>query len=1565
MAVYSARDPLGDGMTAIFPVAASTGFPLDAKEPGEGKFNGAGPIRLTIVCAVSLSLIVVGLTVLFLADLRKRTMDDNERALANTAVIVAKQIEYIFATVENVQKDIVADTAAFGIFSKKNGESKLSNYDLHLKMRDKAAGMPYVGSLTVINAEGRMINFSRQWPIPDIDVSDRDFYKAFQADPNLTTFIGAPVRNRVTGTWVMHLARKISGPTGEFLGLTSAAIELQYLQNNFSDIAFEPGSGISLFRDDGMLFARNPRIESEIGRRFPAAVGLTLVSNANHGVGVSAGGIDGQLRLVAAHRIGSYPLLIAATKTVELIFVEWKRMAVYAIVAAILIIIAIAAFAVHFVKMFRNYQAAVKARAEQENAKKLWDQSLQFKVTLDNMPQGVMMFDASARIVVCNDRYLQMYGLSVESVKPGLTLLELIKHREETGSFQGDPNEYCHKILSQIAQNKISSHMVETTDGRTIHVLNRPMANGGWVATHEDITEQRKLERERDLNQKFLDLIIENVPSTIVVKNARDFSYALINRAGEDYYGIPRGEMVGRTAHDFLSKETADYLSELDKEALSAAQQPVIDEHVLDMPGGKKHIASSRRLCIRDQNGEPQYILAVVDDITAQREAKDRLREQKQQLDAAIANMSHGLIMFDASERIVMCNQRYIDMSGLSSDAVAPGRTFSDLLKARQAQGTFSGDIETYRTALIKKLTTGESVSAVTINADGRSFRVINVPMAAGGWVATHEDITEKLLAEKVNEQQKLQLDAALENMPQGLCLFDAAQRLVVCNQQYADLYGLNEEQTRPGTTLREILQYRIAHGNVPDNQDDYTNDVINQVAARIPSQSTSKLRDGRYISVTYQPLADGGWVGTHEDVTEARRREESFQLLFESNPVPMWVIDWKSLRFIAVNDAAVTRYGYSREQFLSMTALELRPAADRNRFGRFLKTQSGDQLVEAVTQHKAADGSLIDVCIYSRALTYAGRDARMAVIHDITKIKMAEDNLRSTQAFLDTVVENVPLPIIVKSAPIADEIASEYRFTLINRAAEQFLGLARDQIIGKCPHDVYAKDHADFVVKHDNEALQGEATVKVSEHAVERSGNDTRIVTTRKVAIRDEQKRPKYLLTLLEDVTERSRANMRITYLAHNDSLTDLPNRATFVERFSEALDEASKSGEQFAVLCLDLDRFKEANDTYGHLIGDELLRETARRLQKVATGAFVARIGGDEFALIIKDGPQPASAEALGERVLAAFKDDFEVDGHRLQLGLSIGGAVYPADGADAKTLMANADAALYQAKAETRGSVRFFEAELGARLRDRRNLQKDIQLAVTRGEFFLQYQPQEKMASNKTVGFEALVRWQCPKRGLVAPGSFIPIAEESSLIIPMGEWILREACREAASWPEPLTIAVNISPIQFRQGDLPALVHSILLETGLAPARLELEITEGVLIDDFSRAVSMLRRLKSLGVQIAMDDFGSGYSSLSYLHSFPFDKIKIDRSFIDDLEHNHHSMAIVRAIITLGHSLDVPVLAEGVETEAQRHFLIQEGCDEVQGYLTGRPQLICDYAQRVGRQSVARSDYVAVTG
>jgi diguanylate cyclase (GGDEF)-like protein len=428
---------------------------------------------------------------------------------------------------------------------------------------------------------------------------------------------------------------------------------------------------------------------------------------------------------------------------------------------------------------------------------------------------------------------------------------------------------------------------------------------------------------------------------------------------------------------------------------------------------------------------------------------------------------------------------------------------------------------------------------------------------------------------------------------------------------------------------------------------------------------------------------------------------------------------------------------------------------------------------------------------------------------------------------------------------------------------------------------------------------------------------------------------------------------------------LPTCPNRVAFNECITATIELAAASDESFAVLCIDLDRFKSVNDVFGHSTGDVLLQQVARRLESACEGAFLARVGGDEFTVITPTGPQPATAKALEERLCAAFESDIEIGGNPMQVGLTVGVSIFPQDGADEATLVANADAALFRAKSEARGSIRFFEMSMDQQLREKRALQQDLRNAIARDELALHYQPQAHIGGEIT-GFEALVRWHHPRFGLIAPGTFIPLAEETGIIISLGEWILRTACREAASWPRPLSIAINLSPVQFQRGDLAKLVHEILVETGLAPSRLELKITEGVLIGDFSGTVSMLRRLKNLGVRIAMDDFGTGYSSLSYLQSFPFDKIKIDQAFVANLGHSQQAVTIIRAVLALGRGLDVPVVAEGVETEEQLKFLAGEHCNEIQGYLVGRPKPIADYAEVVGCTPVRRRNKpIAATG
>ncbi|NBB13906.1 EAL domain-containing protein [Caulobacter sp. SLTY] len=427
-----------------------------------------------------------------------------------------------------------------------------------------------------------------------------------------------------------------------------------------------------------------------------------------------------------------------------------------------------------------------------------------------------------------------------------------------------------------------------------------------------------------------------------------------------------------------------------------------------------------------------------------------------------------------------------------------------------------------------------------------------------------------------------------------------------------------------------------------------------------------------------------------------------------------------------------------------------------------------------------------------------------------------------------------------------------------------------------------------------------------------------------------------------IRDLRERRSAEEKIRYLAEHDGLTGLPNRNALQVKLAAALDRVEASHESLAVICVDLDHFKEANDLHGHIAGDLVLVEAARRLTaQLSAPSFAARLGGDEFVVVqITDQDQPTAAAELAGALLESLKGAMSYEGQDLTMGASLGVSLYPDDGRTAEALLANADMALYRAKDSGRGAYRFFKREMDETIRERRNLARELRQAIADEELIVHYQPLARASDGEVCGFEALVRWKHPVRGMVPPLDFIPVAEESGLIAPLGEWVLRRACADAASWDKPLRIAVNLSPLQLNNPGLPALVHEVLINTGLSPTRLELEITESALFKDYQRALDNLRRLKALGVRIAMDDFGTGFSSLSTLQSFPFDKIKVDKSFVENIHRDERATVIVKAVLGLGRSLNIPVVAEGVETEEQRQFLRGEECAELQGYAIGRP-------------------------
>jgi diguanylate cyclase (GGDEF)-like protein/PAS domain S-box-containing protein len=793
-------------------------------------------------------------------------------------------------------------------------------------------------------------------------------------------------------------------------------------------------------------------------------------------------------------------------------------------------------------------------------------------------------------------------------------------------------------------------------------------------------------------------------------------------------------------------------------------------------------------------------------------------------------------------------------------------------------------------------------------------------------------------------------ISSALNNLNQGVVMTDSGHRIVFVNDRYLEIYGLSRSEIRPNMDGPELLALRRARGTLDVSADDF------YIQAGQAEGMITELPDGKSVHVRYFALPSGGSIATHQDCTEQRTlsrelasTKQFLESVLDNVPVCVAAKNIDDGRYIFANRAFERFSRFSRDHIVGRRADEIfRPdtaagieAADRAAVEADDGQHRSEILVERGRQKRV---------LSSNRVIARNEDGRpeflIAMFDDITERRSLSRELESTKKFLELVVDNIPVSLVV-------ERVSDGRYLLANRSAEAILGRRREEVTGLTAADIFHPREAKLIIARDEAAIK-KRDLLTEEHPIS-TKDGLRLFLTRRMTVLDEAGEPQYLIKTHEDVTDRRQTESRMAHMAYHDGLTDLPNRAAFLQALTQMIEACAGTSEEFAVLSVDLDGLKEVNDVFGHAVGDKLLIEVAGRIQAAARGGVVARLSGDEFGLII-DGKQPAAGKALAEQLAEAIADEFLIDGKSVRTGLTTGISVFPHNGADAASLLANAGAALFRAKQKSRGSISLYEPEMDQQIRDRRVLHQDLSVAIRNGELSLYFQPQAMAASSvdesEIIGFEALARWLHPVRGFVSPGDFIPLAEESGLIVEMGEWILREACREAASWPKPLQIAVNLSPAQFVHGDLVSLVHSILLETGLSPGRLELEITEGVLIEDFDRGLSLLRRLKALGVRISMDDFGAGYSSLSYLQAFPFDKIKVDRAFVINLGRNPQSAAIISAVIDLGHGLGMSLVAEGVETLEQLGFLADEGCDAVQGYLLGKPLPIAQYAALVGR-------------
>ena len=541
-------------------------------------------------------------------------------------------------------------------------------------------------------------------------------------------------------------------------------------------------------------------------------------------------------------------------------------------------------------------------------------------------------------------------------------------------------------------------------------------------------------------------------------------------------------------------------------------------------------------------------------------------------------------------------------------------------------------------------------------------------------------------------------------------------------------------------------------------------------------------------------------------------------------------------------------------------------------------------------------------------------------------------EQMKSLSVFLDMVVSNIPSSVIVKDAV-------SRKILLANRQAERLFGSTSHDMMGKRPHDCLSGPVSDYFDQLADEALRAEGVHRHEEQIETVHG--MRALRTSTLTVHGSDPRSRYVMLIADDVTDENAAHAQIHFMAHHDTLTGLPNRRMFRQRLNEALQSSSANSQSAAVLCLDLDNFKMVNDTLGHQFGDELLRALTTRLSNVLRDRdTLSRLGGDEFAVVLPHMARLEDVERTAMRLIEAVRPEFSVDGQTVSVGLSIGIAMAPGDHTGADTLRRYADLALYDAKRNGRNQFAFFTPAMAEAARKRRLIEMDLRDAIMARQLQLHYQPIIDSAGRSITGYEALMRWQHPVNGIIMPLEFIPIAEETGLIHEVGAFALHEACVEAMTWQTGQTVAVNLSPVQFKNSAFVSSIESALHQSGLPPQRLELEITESVLLENSEANIETLRKIKALGVKIALDDFGTGYSSLSYLRSFPFDKIKIDKSFTRDLDTSREALAIIRAINGIGRSLEIPTTAEGVETSDQLDQLQTEGCSHFQGYFFGKP-------------------------
>ncbi len=785
----------------------------------------------------------------------------------------------------------------------------------------------------------------------------------------------------------------------------------------------------------------------------------------------------------------------------------------------------------------------------------------------------------------------------------------------------------------------------------------------------------------------------------------------------------------------------------------------------------------------------------------------------------------------------------------------------------------------------------------------------------------------------------------AVSDIGEGIIVLDFP-RIIYANEAFCKMAGFEEDELISCPSFFDLIP-----GECRDSIRESVRFFIEdkKTSGRFETTIHGKTGKSLQIELTLNAIDDGEQnriFSIVRDITEQKNLKDlletqgvQYKLLFQNNPHPMWIYDLDTLSILTVNDAAVQKYGFSLHEFLTLSVKDVRPPQDiPDLLKRVSQFKESSAVLREMVRHRTKNGTVIDVEVMSHPIDFGGKKARVVMVSDLTDHKKAELALQESEEKFRMLFNNAIDPILLFE--VSDD-GMPGKFLEVNDIACSKLGYSREELLGMNLFDVSTPEDINDLPKIFKKLLQQEHATFEKIH-IAKNGLKIPVEINSHVFHWNGRR---FVQAIARDITDRKRAEETIRRQAYYDILTNLPNRNLFKDRLEQAMKQAHRNKQILGVIVLDLDRFKNINETLGHILGDKLLVAVAERLLGVLNESeTIARFGGDEFTLLLPQVTSIEEATQHAQKIIELLAAPFKLSNHELHVTTSIGMAFYPDDGENSEILLKNAETAMYRAKEQGRNNYQLYASVMNVSAFKQLLMENSLRRALGKEEFVVYYQPQIDIKTQKLVGAEALVRWQHPDLGLVFPTEFIGLAEETGLIVPIGEWVIRKVCAQNKKWQdagfEKVCISVNLSARQFQQRNLVATISHILQETALDPQCLGMEITESIAMKNADFTISALNELKKMGIHLSLDDFGTGYSSLSYLKRFPLETLKIDRSFVRDITTDPNDAAIVTAVIALAHSLKLSVVAEGVETEGQLNFLKNHDCNYVQGYIFSHP-------------------------